>query len=350
MREPGPKSTFPSAGTPCLVGVVALAALVAGGCNVGSSTQRPRRAVLDDSSLSTSIGPAARGDAIDRAEAFRRQGYADEALREFERAIAINPKLTVAYMGAGDIYREKGDYPTAEQRYGSAAQLEPSNFNAQYLHGLMLQLLDRAAEAVRAYLRAAAIKPDDFNTNLNLATAYLQLNEPSQGVTYAERAVRIDNRSAPARVNLGSIYTALGRNEDAIVEYQQAAELAELSAPLLLNLADAYGRAKRYEEMVNTLDRLVKTEPTALGYERLGSGLFRMKRYTESLTAYRKAIDIDPNHYPAHNGVAVNLLNVWILGGQEDDASHREAIASLKRSLQIERDQPKVLELLTRYQ
>jgi tetratricopeptide (TPR) repeat protein len=280
----------------------------------------------------------------------RRQGSLDDALAEFERAIATNPKLTVAYMGAGDIYREKGDYPMAVERYGKAAEIEPSNFNAQYLHGLMLQLIDRVAEAVRAYLRALAIRPDDFNTNLNLATAYLQLQEPNQGITYAERAVRLDSRSAPARVNLGAIYSALGRNEDAVVEYQQAAELTELSAPLLLNLAESYGKSQRYEEMVNTLDRLVRTEPTALGYERLGSGYFRLKRYPESLAAYRKAVEIDPNHYPALNGIAVNQLNVWILSNQVNEGAHREALSALRKSLQIERDQPKVLELLTRYQ
>jgi tetratricopeptide (TPR) repeat protein len=329
----------------------AVLALFLGGCTGANPDRRGTNPRPSNTSLLNEIPTrGTRNDAVARAEMLRRQGYLDQALAEFERAIATNPKLTVAYMGAGDIYRERGDYNMAERRFGSAAQIEPSNFGAQYQHGLMLQLLDRVAEAIRAYLRAAALRPEDFNTNLNLATAYLQLNEPSQGVPFAERAVRIDPRSAPARVNLGATYTAMGRNEDAIVEYQQAAELTELSVPLLLNLADAYGRAARYEEMSNTLDRLVRTEPTAIAHERLGSAHFRLRRYSESLASYRKAAEIDPNHYPALNGIAVNLLNTWLLSNQSNDSAYREAISALKRSLQIERNQPGALELLSRYQ
>lgn len=292
----------------------------------------------------------ASNDSVSRAEMLRRQGFTDQALAEFERAIASNPRLTVAYMGAGDIYRERGDYTPAEQRYGKAAELEPGNFAAQYLHGLTLQLLDRVADSVRAYLRALLVKPEDFNANLNVATAYLQLNEPAEGAPYAEKAVRIDNTSAPARVNLGAIYSAMGRYEDAVVEYQQAAELTELSAPLLLNLADAYGKSGRFEEMVNTLDRLIQAEPTAVAYERLGSAYFRVRKYPESLAAYRKSVEIDPNYFPALNGVAVNQLNTWIYSKQTDDAAHREAISALRRSLQIERNQSRVMELLSTYQ
>ncbi len=288
-------------------------------------------------------------DSVSRGQMLERQGLYQQALAEFEKAIANNPRLTTAYMGAGDIYRRQGDYVKAEQRYGQAARLEPFNFDAQYLHGLTLQLLDRLSEAVVAYLKALQIQPEDLNANLNLATAYLQLGEPRQALPYAEKAVRIDGRNAPARTNLGAIYSALGRHEDAVVEYQQAAELTPLTGPLLLNLADSLGKSGRYEEMVNTLQQLIRTEPTANAYERLGSGLFRLRRYDESLSAFRKALEIDPNHYPALNGVGVCLLNEWHWSDQKNEAARQEALRALRRSLQVERNQPKILELVTRY-
>lgn len=213
----------------------------------------------------------------------------------------------------------------------------------------MLQLLNRVNEAVRAYVKALSIKPDDFNANLNLATAYLQLNEPAEALPYGQRAVQLESRNAAARTNLGAIYGGLGRHEEAVIEYQQAAELAELSAPLLINLAESLGKTNRYDEMVNTLRQLVATEPTAVAYERLGFALFRLRQYPDSLAAFRKSIEIDPNHYPALNGIGVCLLCQWEWSKQTDETARAEALRALRRSLQIDQNQPRILELLGRY-
>lgn len=288
-------------------------------------------------------------DSVTRAKVLKDQGLAEQALIEFERAIENNPRLAVAYLGAGDIYRERGDYNAAETRYAKAAEVEPANFDAQYLHGLTLQLLERVSEAIRAYLRALSIRPDDFNANLNLATAYLQVNEPTQALPYAQRAVRIDSQSAAARTNLGAVYSALSRHDEAIVEYQQAAELTELAAPLLLNLADSLQKVGRYTEAVNTLRQLIRTEPSANAYERLGAALFRSKEYDQALASFRKAVEIDANHFPALNGIGVCQLNRWVWSDQKDEAAHDEAMRVLRRSLQIEPRQPKIMELVGRY-
>ena len=331
----------------CLIGVLLA---LAGGCRMNARPANTAGGPAQISPDSVGRAPAVgASEAVARAQSLQLQGQADEALAEFEKAIERNPKLTTAYMGAGDIYRQRGDFDTAQKRYGEAAKVEPRNFNANYMNGLMLQLLNRLSESVRAYLQALSVKPDDFNANLNLGTAYLQLNEPSEGLTFAQRAVQINSKDAAARTNLGAIYAALDRHEEAVVEYQQAAELAELSAPLLLNLAESLGKSQRYGEMVNTLQQLVKTEPTAVAYERLGFGQFRLRNYPDALAAFRKGLEIDPNHYPALNGVGVCLLNQWKFSDETDEAARIEAVNALRRSVQLEPQQPRILELLGRY-
>ncbi len=287
--------------------------------------------------------------ALARGLSLRRQGLYDSALAEFQRAVASNPRLTTAYLGMGDIYRETGDFSKAERSYARAAEVEPSSFDAQYLHGLALQLLDKLTDAVRAYLRALTIRPTDFNANLNLATAYLQLGEPLQALPYARQAVQLRSDSAAARVNLGAVYAGLGQHEDAVVEYRQAAELMELTPELLLNLADSLDKAGRLEEMQSTLEQLVKTRPSAVAYERLGSCLFRQARYADALANFRKALELDETHFPAHNGVGVCLLNEYLWSQRTNTAARDEALKHLRRSLQIERRQPSIIELVSRY-
>ncbi len=286
---------------------------------------------------------------VERARSLERAGDLTGALDMFERAIEFNPELTVAYLGAGDIYRKRGDFSAAERHYSEAAQIEPRNFDAQYLHGLSLQLLNRLAEAVRAYLRALAVRPNDVNANLNIATAYLQMEEPRQALVYGVRAVRIDGNSGPARANLGAIYAALGRYEAAVAEFQQAAELMELTPELLLNLADALSRTGRHDEAINTLQQVIRTKPGAIAYERLGAAAFRQRDYEGAQEAFELALEFNRSHYPALNGLAVCRLNAYVWSEQTDQASKDEAVRLLRRSLQIEPNQPRIVELLRRY-
>ncbi|MBX3363623.1 MAG: tetratricopeptide repeat protein [Phycisphaeraceae bacterium] len=326
----------------CLIGL--------SGCQLFRDPARPadRRVNRDAPVRPAPVVPAGVTE-TERARRLAAQGDDSAALAAFERAIAVNPELTVAYLGAADIYQRQGDYDRAERRYGQAAALEPGNFDAQYGHGLSLHFLNRLAEAVRAYLRALAIRPNDFDTNLNLATAYLQLGEPRQAQVYAVRAVRLNTRSGPARANLGAVYAALGDHASAVAEYQQASELMELSPPLLLNWADSLSREGRHAEAINTLEEVIRSEPSAVALERLGAARFRMRQYEKAEQAFSEALRLDGNHYPAMNGLAVCLLNRYEWSQATDLQSRDEAIRLLRRSLQIEPRQTPIVELVRRY-
>lgn len=320
------------------------------GCRASGEAYRDKpSAKKSRKNLSRQERQAEANTAVVTAQQKLSEGDLEAALREFERAIAVNPAMTVAYIGAGDIHRRQGNLPEAERNFARAAQLEPRNFDAQFGHGLVLQLMNRLGESIRAYLRALAIRPGDFETNLNIATAYLQVGEPAQALAYAQRAVSVTPDSGEARVNLGATYAALGQHEQAVIEFQQAAELMELSPRLLLSLADSLGHAQRYAEMVATLDQLIRIEPSAIAYERMGSGLFRLRRYDAALEAFQQALAIDPSHYPALNGVAVCKLNQFLWSGQRDTDSLGQAVLALRKSLQLEPGQPQIVELLRRY-
>lgn len=293
--------------------------------------------------------PVTADDATRIGAALSEEGLLKEALVQFEKAIADNPLFAPAYIGAGNAHYKLENLPAAEKNFARATTLEPDNFEAQFMHGLVLQELTRYDEAIRAYNKALEINPVDFGANLNLGTAYLQVEEAREALPFAQKAVELRPEDGNARTNLGATYAALGRHEDAITEWNQASELMQLSPKLLLNMADSYNRLRQYDEMVSTLDEVVKLEPSATAFERLGSGLFRQGQFDEALEAFVRSVELDNNHFPAHNGVGVTLLQRWLQSGQQDTVAHNEAMRALRRSLQIEKNQPRVLELLTRY-
>lgn len=341
-----PARTRPALTLLLAIGVVAAGTLLSGCKTSNKAAVKPADAVR------TAEAEAMRKESMARvlaAEDAIRAGDKERALMEFQRAIEINPNLTTAYIGMADIYRMDRDYNNAEVRYSRAAQLEPRNFDAQFYHGLMLHLLDRVTEAVQAYLRALAVRPDDFRTNLNLATAYYQLDENRQALPYAQKAVELGPQDGPARLNLGAVYAALDRHQDAVREYQQAAELMPLNSSLLLNLAESLGRLERYEEMANALEQAVKIGPTPAVYERLGFARFKLGDFAAAKDNFQKSLDLDADYYPAMNGLGVCLMNDWIRSDKADRAARDRAVDLLRRSLQLDPDQPQIREILTRY-
>src|SRR5262249_28889789 len=84
-------------------------------------------------------------------------------------------------------------------------------------------------------------------------------------------------------------------------------------------------------------------------HERLASALFRQAKYDEALAEFRKALEMDPDYYPALNGVGVSMLNKYLLSDKKDLDAREEALKALRRSLQIEHRQPTVVDLTTGY-
>lgn len=319
--------------------VLGISALLLAGCAPGQqrqvrlSEERTTQATIRYTSATESI----------------RVGDLDGALRKLAEAIEINPEYTAAYMGMADIYRMDRQYDLAAQHYAAAAQIEPQNRDANFYHGLMLHLLDRVTDAIQAYLRVLSIDEDDFAANLNLSTAYYQLDESRQALIYGRRAVRINPNDGPARFNLGVIFASLDRHREAINEYQQAMELMDLEPQLLLNLAESLSREQRYEEMRNTLERVSELTASAAVLERLGFARYRLNDFDGAQQAFEQSLALEGDYYPALNGLGVCFLNKWYTSDKKDWDSHQRGVDLLRRSLLIKRNQPRIVDILSRY-
>ena len=123
-------------------GLGALLPLLLAGCDLVRTQHTAAPAPLN---TPTEQQQQAVADAMEEKE----QGNYDTALSMFQEILAKNPTVTTAYLGIGDIYIIKKDYAKAEPAFGKAARLEPRNFDAQYGHGLALQMLKRFVDAVR---------------------------------------------------------------------------------------------------------------------------------------------------------------------------------------------------------
>ena len=224
-------------------------------------------------------------------------------------------------------------------------------YAAHFGHADVLRRLNRLVEAVRAYLIALQINRNAPEAHKGLAATYLELREYEQALPFAREAVELDPADGESRANLGAVHSFLREHEQAVAQDEAAAELMDLTPDLLLNWGSSLGALGRYREMGSVLQRAAEIDggATATILERLGFAHFKLGEYPAARRSFQRAVDADPRHYPALNGLAVVLLNAYIEGGETDEAVRLQAAGLLRRSLRIDTNQPRFVELLRRF-
>ena len=287
---------------------------------------------------------------VKAGELLRDAGQLDKALDEFNQVLETNPKMVEAYVGVGTVQHKKKQYQDAKNTFVFATKLDSMSFDARYYLGLMQQVMGDTGQAIASYRQALAIDPDDAAAHRDLATAYLQIGRPDLAIPHAEAAVKLGPDDQAAWCNLAATYSLERRFDDALDAYRTATELGDLDAPVLLGLGDTHLKLNNIRRAVNALNELVRRFPSGIAYERLGYAMFRSYDYRRANTAYRKALEYDPEATAVLNGLGACLLTEYAQQpDRRDQTKLRESMNLWRRSVQIDRTQDSIVDLLSRY-
>jgi Flp pilus assembly protein TadD len=116
--------------------------------------------------------------------------------------------------------------------------------------------------------------------------------------------------SGPDRERAGALYAL------AISEYAKAIELNPSSQAAHLGMANAASAVGMYDVAIAHFGKAISISAHADIYNNLGVAYYRKKMYPEALSAFRKALELDPRHVNA----LVNLGNVYEATGHPDKA------------------------------
>ncbi len=167
--------------------------------------------------------------------AYRETGYLDEAIREFKKAIEMDPRyprvhyyLALAYLAQG----EKERIPTARALFEQELGIEPHEFFSTYFLGV-IDLEDRNFPAAEDYLkRALRLQPDNPDPLLYLGQVYFETSRPQLAIETLKRS--IDLTADPARNNyqvskahsmMGQILIKTGKQDEGELELKRSQEL-----------------------------------------------------------------------------------------------------------------------------
>jgi len=114
----------------------------------------------EDGSDSAGFTPNARVNQImEEGEALFSQGKSDEALKKYQEALELDPKLYHAALFSGDIYMQKGDFAKAEIWYQKAMAIDPDKETAYRYSATPLMKQRKIEEARDRYIEAFIVEP-----------------------------------------------------------------------------------------------------------------------------------------------------------------------------------------------
>jgi tetratricopeptide (TPR) repeat protein len=153
------------------------------------------------------------------------------AIREFERAIELDPKLPTLHAWYGRALMRMGDSAKAKIAFRGELTENQNDFDANLFLGVLLRQDKQFNEAFQYLSRAVHLRPRDQYARYHLAAVYASLGRPKDALPLLEGVVKEFADFSEARVLLASVYYRLNRKldgdrEKAILQQLSAAQQA----------------------------------------------------------------------------------------------------------------------------
>ncbi|MBS1797378.1 MAG: protein kinase, partial [Acidobacteria bacterium] len=227
----------------------------------------------------------------------------EKAIREFERAIALDPDFALAHVGVADYYnwisivgvlpsgecllkaREAArraieldaalgeayvalffptlccdlDWPRAEALARRAIELNPNYSYAYECLSYVLTPTGRFDEGLAAVRRAEELEPLSPRAVLMTSWTYYQARRFAEALAKAESTLNLDKHFPQGFMHIGNSLQHLGRAEEAVVALRQSVALmpeAPIPVYILCHALVAAGRRAEAAMLLDELDRL----------------------------------------------------------------------------------------------
>ena len=105
------------------------------------------------------------------------KGQIEEAIASFDKAISLDDKNALAYVGLGKAYSRKGDFEEAIASFDKAISLDDKNALAYVGLGNIYSRKGDFEEAIASFDKAISLDPQNAFSHYSLGLTYISLNE-----------------------------------------------------------------------------------------------------------------------------------------------------------------------------
>ena len=196
------------------------------------------------------------------------QGKLDEALGDFERALALDFSQVDYRLARASIKRKKGDVAGAKKDYDDAHQQDKTipavkadlsdADAADKMRFDRARLSDRRFEELQ---RSGTKLPEDFVKQAEAQFNQKQIGAALMSCTKAIGQGSFGKNYAPAYALRGAILMAVGMPDIAVLNFNKQVLLDPKSVSALLNRGNALATLRRYDDAIKDYDRALALDP-----------------------------------------------------------------------------------------
>ena len=177
---------------------------------------------------------------------YRSAKRVDDALADYDQALALNPRVPRTWMNKGMVLAEQNRNDSALVCFDHVLELQPEHTDALNNRGGIKFRKGDLTGAVDDFSRAIELKPDFWYAYTNRGLAYFHLGEYEKSIADWRRATELQPNNPTTYQTFGSIGEALlqlNRPREAVAEYDKAIRSAppgdERLAAYYLNRSNA---------------------------------------------------------------------------------------------------------------
>ena len=150
-----------------------------------------------------------------RAVALLREDRLDEALRDLDTTLRLNPQSSRAWFNRGTVSSRRGEGETALAEFDRAIRLDPAFAEAHAERCAMLIRMNRPIPALESCEEALKLAPDLPNALINRAVLYARADRTQAALDDLGHVLRYEPKSRIALYYRGTIYRRTGREAEA---------------------------------------------------------------------------------------------------------------------------------------
>lgn len=271
------------------------------------------------------------------------------ALEKLNQATELDNEFALAFSLKGDLYQKTEQYEQSADAYERATQLDPWSFKDFFNLGKVSQVLKQFQRAVQAYVAASKLDPNHYEAHFRAAQCYFELKDFAASKQYVEKAKALDAGKAETEALLGDILAEEKNHMEAIAAYRRALEIEGNQPKVMVALARAYLRIGRYSSAKELLAEVIAAEPrNGLAFQYLGFAQLKLKETQAAIDSYKTAVAIDENDWMARKSLGVAYM-LWALRNNNDPHYKALALEQWNISLQLNPDQPQLVQLKEKY-
>ncbi len=283
-------------------------------------------------------------------ETFEKMKLFPSALEAYSKGLEKTSQGNLFYQKMGDLSLECNNIEASMECYKKAYELNPSNrevliklaticqtyfpdkvdetidyYNTLLEFGvdmdkiyyelghLYLNKTDKI-NAVSAFKLAQELNPENPYYNNSLAYAYIKAELYDDAIEYYQQAIKLNPDAEWTSIvchALGAIYAEVKNNFDAAeATYNAGIVLDPNNVDIQLSLGDLYMTQGDLDKAIKTYCDAITTAPeNYLSYAKTGLALWEKDYLEESIVAFHKAIELNPDFEIAQNNLGVVYLD-----------------------------------------